>query len=277
MFGIALAALSNFFQEISDSIGKYQLRRGAISTYSFGFLAFFFGTLILLGEGIAKSNLIFSPDSLPTFLPRLLLEILQAHVTVRAISLADRGDFGFVKTFTIPLLLIVDVALGYAVSPAQIAGMLMIAAAILALLYIKHDNLRGMQYLSISTVNAVATISLYKYDITHFNSVEAEQSLIGIGVMIYFFAAAIYVARENPFSFLRKSVFLGQSISGGLAHAITAFAYLYAPASVITTALRSFAVLFVLLSGKLYFRETNFAAKIFLFLIIVGGLVLIIP
>ena len=277
MLGIALAAFSNFFQEISDSIGKYEVRRRAVSAYSFGFLTMFFGTVIMLGEGLIRSNLIFSLDSLPTFLPRLALEILQAHVTIRAISLADRGDFGFVKTFTIPLLLIVDVALGYMISVPQISGMLLIAGVVLVLLYIEQGRVRGMPYLLISTVNAAATISLYKYDITHFNSVEAEQGLIGIGLMIYFFAAAMYFARENPFTFLRKGVFLGQSISSGLAHAIGAFAYLYGPASVITTAMRSFAVLFALLSGKIYFREQHFLIKISLFLLIVLGLVLIIP
>ena len=48
-----------------------------------------------------------------------------------------------------------------------------------------------------------------------------------------------------------------------------------APASVITAALRAFAVLFSILSGKFYFKEKKFYLKLFLFLCVAIGLVLL--
>jgi drug/metabolite transporter (DMT)-like permease len=49
----------------------------------------------------------------------------------------------------------------------------------------------------------------------------------------------------------------------------------YAPASVITAAMRASAVLFSIISGKFYFREKRFTLKAVLFLIIVLGIVLL--
>ena len=275
MVGIALAALSNLFIEISDSIGKYEVKRGAVSVYTFGFLTVFFGTIILLAQGYVRDDLTFSLASLPTFAPRLILEILQAHVMVRAVSMADRGDFGFVRALTIPLLLAIDIFLGYAIGIPQIAGMGLILFSILILVLIEHGRIRGGWLLLIGTVNAAITISLYKYNITNFNSVAAEQGIVGIALMIYFFAQAKYSAGENPLRYLLKPVFLGQSAASGLAGVAASFAYVLAPASVITAALRSSSVLFAVLSGKIYFREKHFLAKIILFAFIAFGLVLL--
>ena len=276
MVGVLLAALSNFFLEISDSIGKYEVKRGAVSFYTFGFLSVLFGTVILLAQGYVRNDLIFSLASLPTFLPRIALEILQAHVMARAITISDRGDFGFVRTLTIPLLLAIDIFLGYTIGTQQILGMILILSSVLALIFIERGHIRGKAYLLIGTVNAGVTISLYKYDISHFNSVAVEQGLIGIAVMAYFFALARYSEGDNPFRYLRKRVFFAQSFVSGLAEVISSFAYMFAPASVITAALRSSAVLFAMLSGKIYFHERHVVAKVTLFVIVVAGLLLLI-
>jgi len=126
-----------------------------------------------------------------------------------------------------------------------------------------------------TAVLAVATLSLYKYDITHFNSVEAEQTIVTCVLMVYFFTLATRVAKENPFGFLRRPLFLLQSLSSGSASVASSFAYLFAPASIITTALRSFSVLFALISGKFYFHEKHMYLKAVIFLMVTAGLVLL--
>lgn len=275
MFGIVLAAAGNLFQEISHSIGKKEMRDGAASPYTIGFLISLSGVIFFIVSGLVRDHFIFSLASLPTFLPRVALELVQAHVTVRAIAIADRGDFGFVRTLTIPLLLAVDIALGYAIGPLQMAGMALIVLSVPALVLAERGRIPGLLYLAIATVNAAATISLYKYDISHFNSVEAEQGLIGIALIVYFFTLAYFAAGENPLRFLTRRVFLAQSVAGGLADVAYSFAYLYGPASVILAALRSFAVLFAVLSGRVYFREQRFILKLLLFAGIGGGLALL--
>jgi drug/metabolite transporter (DMT)-like permease len=277
MFGIALAALSNVFEEITDSIGKKEVRDRAASLYTFGFLGLLFGTIFLVVEGLMRHSLHFSLGSLPTFVPRVALEILQAYVTVRAITLADRGDFGFVRTLTMPLLLGIDIALGYSITTTQIVGIGLIFLPIAVLLAVELREMKGLRYLVIGAVNAAATISLYKYDITHFNSVEAEQAIVGTVLMLYFFALARTTSHENPLHFLRVRAFAGLTIASGLSNIVASFAYIFAPASVILAALRSSAVLFALLSGRYYFREQHFAVRVSLFVFTLAGLILLIP
>ncbi|OGG53713.1 hypothetical protein A2851_02395 [Candidatus Kaiserbacteria bacterium RIFCSPHIGHO2_01_FULL_53_29] len=275
MFGMLLALVSNAFQELADSVGKYEIHTRAASIYTIGFLSLLFGAILLVAEGLMRHSFVFSFASLPTFVPRLFLEVLQAHVTVRAVATADRSDFGLVRTLTIPLLLIVDVALGYAIAPAQFLGVAIIVLAVTTLVLIERTHMKGFWLLLLTAINAVITISLYKYDITHFNSVEAEQTIVNCVLMVYFFSLAVYVAKENPFGFLRRPLFLLQSLASGSAYVATSFAYLFAPASIITTALRSFSVLFALISGKFYFHEKHMHLKVALFLMVTAGLVLL--
>ena len=275
MFGILLALASTAFEETANSIGKKQVQDHVASYYTFGFLTLRFGTAFLLVEGFVRGQLIFSLASLPTFLPRLALEILQAYVTVRAITYSDRGDFGFFRTLTIPILLGLDILLGYSIGTLQIFGMALIFVPIGILVYSERHVVKGAGYLLIGAVNAALTISLYKYDITHFNSVEAEQSLVGLVLLAYFFLMARARYGENPLTFLRKKAFAGQTIASGLSSVAASFAYAFAPASIILAAMRSSAILLSILTGRFYFKEKRFLMKSALCALIILGLVLL--
>ncbi len=274
MFGIILAGISSALGELSSSIGKYEIKKHAISYYSIGFLTLFFGEVFFLVSGFIRHDFVFVLASLPTFVPRVALEILQAHVGVIALTRCDRSDFGFVKTLTIPLLLAVDYLLGYHTSTFQALGMVVIVATIMMLFSLRQNRTKGLALLLISSVNAVATISLYKYNITHFNSVEAEEGIVTAILMLYFFILARVIARENPLRFLDKPIFALQSVTSGLM-SISSFAFLFAPAAVITTALRACAVLFAMIAGKVYFHEKDIYLKSILFCALCAGLVLL--
>lgn len=276
MFGVLLVTISSAFAELSDSIGKKQTGERACSPYTFGFLSVLGGSVFLLIIGLVRHDFIVSPASFPTFLPRLVLEVLQTHITVRAIMRADRSDFGPIRTLTIPLLLAADLMLGYSVSALQMLGMGIIVCTILALLSYEHFKTRGLPLILFTAVNAVVTISLFKYDVTHFNSVDAEQLIVCLVLLLYFFVSAVVRARENPLRFLAKPVFFVQAFTGGLSSLLGSYAILFAPASIVTAALRASAVLFSLISGKLYFREQGFIVKLFLSCAIVAGLLLLI-
>ena len=275
MFGILLAGLSSGLSELSDLIGKKEMRARVASHYTIGFLSIFFGTVFLIASGILRDTFVFSFASLPTLVPRIILEIVQAQITIMALKRADRSDFGFVRTLTIPLLLMVDLTLGYAITTGQMFGIAVIVTTVFILFSFEKYRTKGFWLLLGSAVNAVLTISLYKYDITHFNSVESEQTIVSLIIMLYFFVFAVSRAKENPFSYLLNPLFAIQSISSGLAVVIGAFAILFAPASVITAAFRALAVLFSIISGKYYFHEKKFVLKCILFVLIAVGIVLL--
>lgn len=275
MIGLLLVSASTFFREIGASIGKAKVLDHKESIYTMGFLSLLWGSIIIVAIGFMRDNFVFSMASLPTFGTRIILEIIQIHVMLIATVKADRSTWGFLRIVTIPLLLATDIFLGYKITPLQIVGIGIIILSLI-ILFINHGiRKKGAWLVLFTAINGAVTISLYKYDITHFNSVEAEQSIIMLIVMAYLFAMAIFVAKENPISFLKKPIFILQSIAGGLSPAFLSFAYLFAPASIITTGKRSFSILWSMLSGNVYFHEKYFLIKFFSFALIILGLILL--
>jgi drug/metabolite transporter (DMT)-like permease len=283
MIGILLTGGSSLAEEAGASIGKWETLRGEESVFSMGFLDSLWTTLFLLVFAFVipkdffasgfPHGFVFSMASLPTFLPRVGLEILQAYATVYAIARADRSTFGFLRAITIPLLLVTDIVLAYSVSLHQIAGMSLIIASLI-LLFINHGIRREGAWLVVFTaVNAVATATLFKYDITHFNSVEAEQVLVSLVLLAFFFIMALTRAKENPLRLLVRPVFFTQSLLAGIGGVFISFAFLFNTASVIMTAKRAFTILFSMLSGHVYFREKELWIKVVCFILIAIGLV----
>lgn len=271
-----LVLMSTGLTELSDIVGKREGQAKNISFTTFGFLNLLLGTIFLLVLGLIRDNFVFSMESLPTYLVRFVLEILLVHITAVAIIKADRSDFTLIKSLTIPFLLIVDLILGYSIATHQLLGVVVILIGIFLLLSKEHFRTKGLWLVLLSAVIAVATISIYKYDISHYNSVEVEQVPVMLGQMAYLFIFGLVVYKENPFKFLRKPIFIGQTLASGIGTTLASYAYLFAPAAIITTGLRTFSILFSFVSGKLIFHEKHILVKIISFIFILSGLYLLV-
>ena len=276
MFGLFLVLIASAFSEIGVSIGKTEVEKRKDSIYSMGFFSLFIGTVFFFLIALLKNSFVFSLASLPTFIPRVILEILLTFFTVSAIVKADRSTYSFIKVGTLPLLVIADLVLGYELQAYQIIGVGIIIFA-LAVLFLNHGiNKKGIFYSALSAILAVATLSLFKYDITKYNSVEAEQGIISVILLIYLFFMARLITKENPLKLLKKKEFFAQSFFEGMGSVLVSFAFIFAPASIITTALRSFSVLAAMISGSIYFHERHFLIKLACFVFIAIGLVLLV-
>lgn len=276
MYGILLIFGGSLFSELAISLGKEKVKERKESIFSMGFLNHIF--IVLFFAGIVAfwpERFIFSSASLPTFIIRVCLELVQAHITILAIVHATRSAFGFLRVITLPLLLIVDLFLGYTVSLPQFIGMGVITVVLL-FLFLNHGIKRaGAKFVLISAINAVVTISLYKYNITHFNSVEAEQLLMYLFVLGYFFIGSWVVTKEHPVRLLKKRIYMFQSFSNGLSAVLGSFAFLFAPASIILAAHRSFVVMWSIIAGRVYFHEKKIYQKFVAFLFLTFAIILL--
>lgn len=276
MFAIILIAISSLFGEISTSLGKAAVKKRKESIYTMGFLSLFWGVVWFLGLIIFKHKFVFSLASLPTFSIRAVLEIVQAHIGVLAVTRADRSTYSFIRISTMVMLLIVDIILGYSISVYQMLGIFFISLTLLTVFKSPGINKNGLGFVIYTAIGAVATISLFKYDISRFNSIETEQFLIMMILLVYFFVMAIKTKMENPVKLFSKPLFSGRSFSQGLGAVLGSFAYGFAPASIIMAGGRSTAVLFALIFGKIYFKEQNVLLKFSIFIIITTGIFLLI-
>jgi hypothetical protein len=252
------------------------MQKHRASVYTVGFLTIIFGILFYAFTAAARGAFHFSVYSLPTFIPRVIIEVVLSYITITALAKANRSTFGFIRILTIPLLLAADLIMGYSIAGNQIFGMAIMALIIAFITLSGKFERKGLGLLLLSAALPVITLSIYKYDINHFNSVEAEQIIVLLALLVFFFMMAALKAKENPLAFLLKPVFLLQAIASGFASAVGGFAYMFASPSVITTTLRGGAVLFSTLSGDFYFKEKRPLLKFLVALGIIGGLIFLI-
>lgn len=273
MFGIFLTAIGTFFEEIASSFGKWEILHKEENIYTFGFLNYFWVLIIFIILTVVKNNFVFNPASIPILGLLIILEMAQTYSTLHAIKEADRSTIGFLMIGTIPLLFVVDTILGYKINIFNIFGISAIILGLIILLFNHGINKKGIGYVIFSTINAVATISIYKYCITHFNSVVAQQIITCIFLLVFLFIMSVWKFKENPLSYLFKKKFLFQSISNGVGGVILSIAYVFAPASVITSGKRASSVLWAIISGNKYFHESHILIKIISFVFIIIGLI----
>lgn len=276
MLAILLITGAAFFLEVSSSIGKIEIRKRRESVYAMGFLSMIWGLFIFGSISLARGSLGFSLASLPTFSLRAVLEIFQAYISLRAIATASRTTYSFIHAGTIPLLLIIDLFLVRApVSGWQIIGMAAIVSAIMVLSLNHGIDRKGLLFVILSTVNAAVTLSLYKYNITHFNTVEGEQFLITLILLAYCAISAHVFYKERPWALLKQPIFFAQSATYGIGHVLDSFAYLFGPASVITVAKRAASTLWSLVSGRIIFHEKHLIIKIISLCLMISGIILL--
>ncbi len=210
MFGVLLTSIGTFFEEVSDVIARNKVLKKEETIYTMGFLHMFWATIFFIVLVLFNHDAFrFSAASLPYFSIRVVLEIIQVYITLRAVVEADRSTFGFIRVITLPILLVVDLLLGYQMQTMQIVGIGLVVAAILILFMDHNFSKKGSGLVLFGAFNSAATISLYKYNITHYNSVAAEQIIMLIILIIYLLFAAYTFTKEKSYKVFGQTDFFG--------------------------------------------------------------------
>lgn len=275
MLALLLLICSTLSEEAAQSLGKHSVSKGKASVYSLAFLEVFYALLLMLGVLILMPGNHFTLASLPTLVPRICLEILASYLTAESIVRADRSTVGFLRLLTLPLLLGVDLVLGYYLTPLQISGVLVLFLALGLAFYKNPLGKKGAWIVICLALVNVAAVSLFKYDVTHYNSVAAEQSIVMSCIVIFFFVQSVrsgYV----PFKLLIQPPTSWQSLLSGLGAALTSFAVGLAPASIVTALRRTLGLMWSVIFGKVYFKERGLKRKIYAFAVAALGICLLI-
>jgi drug/metabolite transporter (DMT)-like permease len=276
MLGVIIVFFSTLFDEIANSITKAKLSQKKISVYSIGMINCLAVVIFFIIINIVKREFIFSPASLPTLSLRALLEIILTCAALKATEITDRSTFGFIRVVTIPLLLMVDFLLGYRINVWQFIGISIIIFSLFIVFSYQGIKKQGAWLSLLTAIMAVATITLYKYDITHYNSVASEQTIIYLILMTFLAGMAFFKAKENPFTFLKQKIYIFQTLINAVPSLVNSYAYALAPASIIVSAYRSSAVFWTVVSGKVYFKEKHLLVKLVCLSLLVGGIVLLV-
>src|SRR3989338_2303064 len=262
MLGGLLVFVGEGIQEISSSLGKQLLSRRELSYAFYGTLNYFLVAVFFLAVAfIGGQSLVFNSAAAGFFAARFFVEIAQAEVSLRALATADRTTFGFVRVLTIPLLLLVDLALGYPLSFLELSGIALVIVALSLYFLHEHTPRTGVGLTLFTAVNAVVGISLYKYNITHFHSVAFEQFYICVLISLYFLFRTKAHERSAFVQLLLQPKVIPQLFAHAAASVLVSFAYLYGAASLILALTRASTVFWSAVAGMLYFQEKKTVRK----------------
>jgi drug/metabolite transporter (DMT)-like permease len=275
LFAIILILGGSILSEVSSSLGKYSVNHKVVGLFSLGFLN------SLIGFGLFAGAIAFQPDawkfaleSVPILAVRIALDCLQLFWTLKATAAATRGTFGLVRSATIPLVLMADLLLGYTLGPWMLVGMALIFSTLVILAALGDLDGKGLKYVALSAVNAAITISLFKFNITHYNSVATEQIIVLFFMTLVFLLLAS-IKRESVMKAFRHPLLAAEGASLSGAGLLDSFAYTFVPASVAITMIRALSVFWSIVFGKAYFKETHFVPKLVGCVVIVLGIILL--
>jgi hypothetical protein len=277
MFGILLMTVSTFLEEAGTSIGKMELRKRVETPFTYGVLTSLAGFVVLAISAMVRWEVqAFQWASVPTLALRTVLEIILAMTVIYAIKRADRSTFGFLRTLTIPVLLVLDVLMMYRVDTFQMIGMMLVVLA-LFLLFMNHGFSRKGAWLTVGgAVLAAATASLYKYNITHFNSPEMDQLVPHAALFLFFVVMSVKVERTHPFRLFRKPICLAQAGLIGAGVLVGSLSFLYAAPSVLMTVKRAVAIFASIIAGRALFHEKHLLLKVGAGALAVSGFLLLL-
>jgi hypothetical protein len=274
MLTALLLFTSTFALEASMSVGKRYVEQRRETVLEMCFLGLFWGLLLLLSTLAFGATFRVTLASVPTLALRLVLEASLQLTLAEATVKADRTTNAFLRLLTIPLLLVVDIALGYRFTQLQLTGVVLMFVALLLAFRHNPRGSRGAWLCVLGAILAVGTISLYKYDITHFNSVVGEQTVVVSGLLIWFYILSARKGR-SPLRLLVRPTTGTQSLANGVSIALESFALSMAPAAVVITLKRSFGVVWAIVFGGTYFHEHSLGRKLTSGILLAASIVLI--
>lgn len=272
---LLLAFIARFFYEFSLSSGKKAFQKHRETVYSLGFITYT-STLIFFIVGVLLgTDFYFNPTSIRTLVPRIMLEIIIAHLSMKAVLKASRTTSAFLSNITIPLLLLSDFLLAYSISNIRLGGICLIILSILVLMKFDRKSHKGASLVLVVGVISAITTTLYKYDITHFNSVAAEQIISLSCVSLYFLYMVKIKTSFKHWRYALSSAGLVQSVSMGFSSLISSYAYSLAPASVVVSMLNGSTIIWGMIFGRTYFHEHGMKVKLFAACFVICGLLLL--
>ena len=275
MLAVLLNGVAAILREAGTSIGKKEFDAHHEDLFVMGFINSVIGVIIFVTIGFLFDSLVIDPQSFLTLSIRIILELILTTLTLMAIVRSSRSTFSFYRTLTISLLLISDIFLAYQFKASQIIGIAIIMITIGHLYYSKTSDQKGRNLTIITALIAVLTTTLYQYNITNYNSIAGEQSVVLTVQLIYLFIASLVISKQNPIKELANKLHLSQSFLTGISNSIVSYSFNFAPATIVIASKRVFGLIASIASGHFAFHETKFSQKIIYGVLVSIALILI--
>lgn len=187
---------------------------------------------------------------------------LSIYFAMNAINIADRSTNSLFSVLVLPMLLFADILLWYEITTYHIIGVIFIVLILFFSSYNWSISTKWIYYVLWTQITAAFGITIYKYLITHYVSVEAIILVVSIFMVITFSIITIYNLWIKWLTVCFKYNNLQIWFLTSIWQTLWLFAYLFWPASIVTAIRRIFQMFWWVVFGKLLFHEENFWKKI---------------
>lgn len=268
MIWLVLWFIATLFGELNNSITKektknYHYMKVGVVTMTISIIIYAIVALYKYYSWTMTLN--FAVASIPLLAVRLVLEIAQTKITLLALKKCDRSTFSILRILTIPLLVFVDIILGYNFTQNSLIWIWIILFAF----FIFNTNTKTFDwkwwyYALFTAVNAVATISLFKYSISHYwNSVEIDQWIMRVWVLIFFLISNYKRDKLSGYEILKEEkIFYVQAIVISISGLMLSYVYVYLNASEATAVKRVWEMFWAIIAGAMFFNEKQVIKKL---------------
>lgn len=166
-------------------------------------------------------------------------------------------------------LLTVDLILWYNISSWEIAWILLITFTLIIVSSNRTISLNGVGYVLLSVIFSVVNISIVKYWIENYNSLESQMLIIQVLVSIIMFFVVLFQKGLNWIAVCFNPKYFVVGVFNSLNVLFNNIALLFGPASVVTALRKVWEVIWWVVFWKVIFDEKKFLRKIWTALILI--------
>jgi len=191
----------------------------------------------------------------------ILLTVWFYYYAMKTIETADRSTASIFSVLVLPMLLVSDIILWYDITMYQVVWVLFITLVLLYSSYSGTLNMKWFKYIIITTLIAFVSTMIFKYQISHYASVYSQlfiQSFFAMLIAIWIVYKKMWLAWLKWI--LKKDYIIIWAVRWTNTM-LTSLAYMFGPASIISSFKRICAMFWWVIFGKLVFHETQIWKK----------------
>ena len=183
------------------------------------------------------------------------------YFAIKTIEVADRSTSSIFSVLVLPMLLISDLVLWYEINMYQIVWVLFITFILLLSSYNGTLNLKWLKYILTTTGIAFLNTMVFKYTISHGSNVSTMLFIQSIFAMLIAIMVVYKQMWLNWIKAMMKKDYMIIWAIRGTNTMLTSLAYMFGPASIISSFKRMCAMFWWVVFWKLIFHEANLWRK----------------
>jgi len=260
MWTVVLASLSSFIDQFSNVVIKKieNDKKKSTNLWALALVSWLGSSIVIWIVFIARGDFAFNWGAWGWFVPRIVLEMFQIYVTMKALEKADLSFFSFGRVFSIIIVMFLEARfLGITLRVGQYGGVFLVVFSIFIFLSRSIKRTKGWFWVMLSSLNGGLLFVITKLQFSYNNAFTNESILRLVLVLLMML---LVWGRRKSLSWNAKAWLLlpFRSVVGVL----NLLALSLGAATIYSTVDRGGSVLSGVVLGNRFFKEKSLLEKL---------------